>query len=214
MTDDRKSGTALIAGSLGGLVTMHIHPSGAVALRTEAQVERLATMSAAAHSLALISVLLLFLGACGLAKRLANTDRVSFAAIVTYGFSCVAVMIAAAVSGFIVPEIMKHMVRDVPTSLHEWQIVMAGIFEINQGMAKIFSTGASLAIILWSVSVLQNGGLRRAVAIYGCIVGIVIVVAISSGHLRLDVRGMAFVMLGQAMWFIGAGAEMCRASKI
>jgi hypothetical protein len=40
---------------------------------------------------------------------LAAEDRISFAALVTYGFACVAVMIDGAVSGFIVPDIMKHM---------------------------------------------------------------------------------------------------------
>lgn len=209
MTDDRKAGIALIAGSLGGLLTMHIHPTGAVAITTEAQAERLATLSAAAHSLALISVLLLFLGACGLTRRLWEPDRISLAAIVTYGFACVAVMLAAAVSGFIVPDIMKRMVRDVPGNVHEWQLVMAGIFQINQGMAQIFSVGASMAIILWSMSVLRNRRLSLSLGIYGCIAGLAIIVAIASGHLPLNVRGMAAVMLGQGVWFLAAGAQLC-----
>lgn len=214
MTDDRKAGIALIAGSLGGLLTMHIHPSGAVAITTQAQADRLATMSAAAHSLALVSVLLLFLGACGLTRRLWAPDRISFAAIVTYGFACVAVMLAAAVSGFIVPDIMKHMVRDVPANAHEWQLVMAGIFQINQGMAQIFSVGASVAIILWSVAVLRNRGLSLWLAVYGCIAGVAIIAAISSGHLPLNVKGMALVMLGQALWFLAAGGELCSTADI
>jgi len=129
MTDDRKSGIALIAGSLGGILTMAIHPTGAASLTAE-QVGHLSVISGAAHSLAMVSVLLLFLGACGLARRMAAADQISFAAIVTYGFACVAIMIAAAVSGFIVPGIMKHMVRDVPDAAHQWQIVIDGIFQI------------------------------------------------------------------------------------
>src|SRR5437588_3899777 len=109
MTDDRKAGIALIVGSLGGMLTMHIHPSGAVSITTSAQLAQSATASAIAHSLALLSVLLLFLAGCGLAKRLGAPDRISFAALVTYGFACVAVMIAAAVSGFIIPHILNHM---------------------------------------------------------------------------------------------------------
>jgi hypothetical protein len=209
VTDDRKAGIALIAGSLGGMLTMHLHPSGAVSITTPAQLARLAAASAAVHSLALISVLVLFLGACGLARRLGAPDRISFAAIVTYGFACVAVMTAAAVSGFVVPQIVKHMLQDAPANAHEWQVVTTGIFQINQAMAQIFSVGASIAIILWSISVLRNGGLSRWVAIYGCVVALLIAVAISSGHLTLDVRGMAAVMLGQAIWFIATGVQLC-----
>ena len=208
MTDDRKAGIALIAGSMGGILTMAVHPTGAASLTAD-QVAHLSLVSAAAHSLAMLSVLLLFLGACGLTRRLAADDRMSFAAIVTYGFACVAIMIAAAVSGFIVPDIMKHMVRDDPAAAHQWQIVIVGIFQINQAFARIYSVAASIAIILWSVSALQNGGLGRRVAVYGCVIAPLLILGIGIGHLRLDVHGMAVVMLGQVIWFIVVGAQMC-----
>jgi len=208
MTDDRKAGIALIAGSLGGILTMTIHPTGGGALAA-AQITHLSIVSAGAHSMAMVSVLLLFLGACGLAQRTAATDRISFAAIVTFGFACVAVIIAAAVSGFIVPGIMKHMVRDVPAAAHEWQIVIDGIFQINQAFARIYSVAASMAILLWSVSALRNGGFGRGAAIYGCVIAPLTIVGIGTGHLRLDVHGMTVVMLGQVIWFIRVGSQLC-----
>jgi hypothetical protein len=207
MTDNRKSGIALIAGSLGGILTMAIHPTAAGSLTAE-QVEHLLVSSGAVHSLAMVSFLLLFLGACGLARRIAAADRISFAAIVTFGFACVAVFIAAAVSGFIVPSIFKHMVRDIPAAARQWQIVIADIFQINQAFARIYSVAASLAIILWSVSALRNGGFGRGVAIYGCIISAVIILGIGAGRWRLDVHGMAAVWLGQAIWFILVGSQL------
>lgn len=208
MTDDRKSGIAIIAGSLGGIVTMALHPTAAASLTPE-QVAHLMALSGAVHSLAMVSVLVLFLGACGLTLRIAAPDRFSFSALVTFGFACVAIVNAAAVSGFIVPEIMKHMVRDAPTAAHQWQIVMDGVFQFNQAFARIYSVAASLAIILWSISVLRNGGLGQGVAIYGCIVAPLIILGIGVGHLRLDVHGMAAVWLGQAIWFILVGSQLC-----
>jgi hypothetical protein len=208
MTDDRKAGIALIAGSLGGILTMAVHPTGTALLNAD-QVEHLLILSGAAHSLAMVSILLLCLGTCGLATRLAAANRISFAAIVTYGFGCVAIMIAAAVSGFIVPDIMKHMARDVPAAAREWQIVITGIFQINQAFARIYSVAASIAIILWSIAALRNGGLGRGIALYGCVVAPLIILGISIGHLRLDVHGMAVVMLGQVIWFILVGSQLC-----
>jgi hypothetical protein len=208
MTDDRKAGIALIAGSIGGILTLAVHPSGGGSLPA-AQVSYLALVSGAAHSLALVSVLLLFLGACGVARRLGAADRLSFAAIVTFGFACVAIMIAAAVSGFIIPDIMKHMIRDVPASAPQWHIAMDSIFQINQAFSRIFSVAASIAIILWSASALRNGGLGRGVAIYGCIVSALIILGIAVGHLRLDVHGMTVVMVGQVIWFILVGSQLC-----
>ena len=207
MTDDQKSGIALIAGALGGIVTMAIHPTGAIS-PTSDQLEHLAVASAAAHSLAMVSFLILFLGACGLVRRIAAADRIAFAALVTYGFACVALLIAAAVSGFIVPNIMRHMVRDVPDNAQQWKIVIHGVFQINQAFARIYSIAASIAIVCWSVSVLRNGGLGRGVAIYGCIVGPLLIVGIVAGYLRLDVHGMAIVALAQSIWFIVVGAQL------
>ena len=101
------------------------------------------------------------------------------------------------------------MIRDVPVDVHEWQIVMAEIFEINQAFSRIFSAGASIAIIFWSVSALPNGGLGRRVAIYGCVGAALIIVCVGIGHWRLDVHRMTVIMVGQVIWYIVVGCELC-----
>jgi hypothetical protein len=209
MTDNRKSGIALIAGSLGGIVTMAIHPTAGGVL-TPAQFERLAVVSAVAHSLAMISFLLLFLGACGLTLRLAHPNRLAFSALVIYGFAAVAVLIATAVSGFIVPNIMRHMVRDAPAAAPQWRIVIDSVFQINQAFAGIFTVAASASMALWSAAALRNGGLPRATATYGCVIAPLLILGICVGHLRLDVHGMAIVVLCQTIWFVCAGVELYR----
>jgi hypothetical protein len=214
MTDDRKAGIALIAGSLGVVVTMAIHPTGSVGALNAEQAARLATASGAAHSLAMASSLILFLGACGLARKIAADDRVAFAGLVTFGFACVAVMMAVAVSGFIVPAMLERMTGDAAAAAPQWRIAITGIFQINQAMAKIYSVGASLAIVLWSISVLRNGGLGRGIAVYGCIAAVAITAAIVVGHLRMNVHGMGAVVLAQAIWFVAAGLRMARVPDV
>jgi hypothetical protein len=219
MTDDRKSGTALIAGSLGSIFTMAIHPTGGASL-TPALAAHLALVSGLAHSIAIVSVLVLFLGACGLTRRLAsferapNPDRLAFAAIVTFGLASVAILIAATVSGFIVPSILRHMARDGAATLPQYRLLVDAVFQFNQAFARIFSVAASAAIALWSVSALRNGGLGRGIAIYGCVVAALLAGGVMVGHLRLDVHGMAVVVLGQAIWFVVTGARLCREKEV
>lgn len=207
MSDERKSGILLIAGSLGSILTMAIHPTGAHTL-TPDQVRHLMAASGIAHSLGIVSVVLLFLGACGLTRSIAAADRVSFAAMVTYSFACVAIFIAATVSGFIVPAIWERMVHDSPAASNQWRIATEGIFQINQAFARIYSVAASISIILWSVSALRNGGFGRGTAIYGCIIAPLIILGICIGHLRLDVHGMAAVVLGQGIWIVLVGFQL------
>jgi hypothetical protein len=215
MTDDRKSGIALIAGSLGGILTMAIHPTGGTS-PTPGLAAHLASVSAIAHSIALASMLVLFLGACGLTRRLTafagkpNPDRLAFAGVVTFGFACVAILIAATVSGFIVPSILRHMVRDDAATVPQYHLIVDAVFQFNQAFARIYSVAASAAIALWSVSALRNGGMARGIALYGCVVASLLAAGIAVGHLRLDVHGMAVVVLGHAIWFILTGAQLCR----
>ena len=191
---------------------MAIHPVGAGKMSAD-QVSHLMGMSGIAHGLALGSVLLLFLGTCGLAKFLAGPDRLAFSALVTYGFAAVAIMIAAAVSGWIVPDTMKLMMKDVPANAMQWKIVIAAIFQINQAMSRIYSVGAALAITLWSVGCLRMRRLSRGIAIFGCVTAPLIAVLIFVGHLRLDVHGMTVVMLSEVVWFVGMAVGLMRTGE-
>jgi hypothetical protein len=156
----------------------------------------------------MISFLLVALGAFGLTQRLAAPDRLAFSGLVVYLFAAIALLIATAVSGFIIPSIMRHMIRDTPAAAPQWHIVIDSIFQINQAFSRIYTVATSAAIIFWSASALRNGGLSRGIAIYGCIASSVLIVAICIGHLKLNVHGMAVVVLAQAIWLIAAGIQL------
>jgi len=52
--------------------------------------------------------------------------------------------------------------------------------------------------------------LGKVIAVYGCLIAPVLIVLIGAGHLRLDVHGMAVVVLAHAIWFVGVGVQMWR----
>jgi hypothetical protein len=209
MTDNRKAGIALIVGSLAGVITMAIHPAGAATVSPD-HVGHLVRMSGVAHALALGSMLLLFLGTCGLTRILSSPDRIAFSALVIFAFSVGALMIAAAISGWTIPDIMKLMVRDAGANSTQWKIVRDSIFQINQAMSRIYSVGAALSVTLWSASSLRQHQLSRGIALFGCMTAPLIAMLIFAGHLRLDVHGMMVVMLSEVVWFTGMGVSLLR----
>ena len=81
---------------------------------------------------------------------------------------------------------------------------------MNQAFAKIFVVAASIAILAWSIAIVRSRALARGLGIYGIVLAPPTVVALLSGHLRLDVHGMGAVVLTQAIWFVIAGASLCR----
>jgi hypothetical protein len=205
MTDTRKAGLALVVGTLGGLVTMAVHPTG--------HSSNLALVSGVAHSLALVSVLILFLGTFELARLLSGTDRLAFCGLVVFGFAVVAVLNAGAVSGFIVPGILRLMERADPSAEPQWRIAVAAIFQINQAFSRIYSIATATAIVFWSTAAMRRGGLPRPIAIYGCVVLPIVALFVIVGHLRMDIHGFAVVVVSQAIWFFATGVTMFRGQR-
>ena len=62
-------------------------------------------------------------------------------------------------------------------------------FLINQAFAKIFVVASCSAIALWSFMIVKNRALPIAIGIYGLLLGPVLVIAMLSGGLSLDVHG-------------------------
>jgi hypothetical protein len=188
---------------------MAVHPHGAI---SPAQVESMARNLTIVHSLALASLMVLFLGALGLAQRLKSADRLDIAALVLFAFASVAVMSAAVMDGLVAPNILRRLVEAGAGAGESWRIVFRYNFEINQAFARLYAVTSSIAIILWSISMLKNRVLARGLGIYGCVIGPVAVLAVASGHLGMDVHGFGAVVLGQAIWFVTAGVLLRRPS--
>ena len=211
MTDNRKSGLALIAGSLGMIVTMALHPHGAVAA---AQVESMARNLTIVHSLALASLMVLFLGALGLSQRLKSADRLDTIGLVLFAFASIAVMNAAVMDGLVAPNVMRRIVEAGAGAGagESWRVAFRYNFEVNQGFARLYAITSSIAIIFWSLSIWRSRTLARGLAIYGCVIGVASVVAVTAG-LGMDVHGFGAVVLGQAIWFVTAGVLLRREAE-
>ncbi len=210
MNDSRLGGTALILGSVGTMVTMALHPTGHDLAAPE-HFERVALLAKVVHSLAIASVPVTFLGVLALARRLDGPDRSAIAGLVVFGLAAFSVVVAAVVSGFVTPELMRgHLDADAATKeqLHR---VLDLAHELNQGFARVYVVASSAAIALWSVAILRGRGLAKGLGVYGLVLGVAATLGIVSGHLRLDVHGFGAVVLGQAVWWITAGVLLRRA---
>jgi len=203
MTDNRLSGLAFFIGMTGTIITMAFHPT-AHDLGSPEHSASMMQLNVAVHSLALICVPILFLGALGLTQRLAAPNRLALSALVMFGFAEVAVMIAAAASGLVAPGLFHHMSAD-PGMADTWRAILTLNGHLNQAFALIFVVASSIAIVLWSAAILKGNTFSRPMGIYGCILGPLTILAVLSGHVRLNVHGFGLVVLSQAVWFIAAG---------
>jgi hypothetical protein len=170
-------------------------------------------VSSSDHSIGIVGVVVAFLGAWGLTLRLNSSDRLALVGLVAngVGVGAVSALIAAAISGYIEPNIMLRMTRDLPAAASQWRIAIAVLFQVNQAFARIFAVAACGAVFFWSAAAFRNERLGRGLATCGCVIAPLIIVGILIGHLRLDVHGFAAIVVAQAIWFAGAGAQLWRA---
>lgn len=211
MKRDTMYGGALIAGTLGSVLTMAMHPTGSQLL---ADVQHLAPVALAVHVLALVTLPFSVFGTLGLTRRLSTDGELPIAAMVAYAMASVAVMIAAVASGLLAPGLFTKIAMSTGS---EQQLAMAIVNyngSINQAFAKVYVFASSAAILLWSVAIISHGRLSRGAGWLGIIVAMLALLAMSIGHLRLDVHGFGAVVLTQGIWMITVGVLLIRAQEL
>lgn len=210
MTDDRKSGFALIAGMAGTIITMAFHPTFNDVAGSGSTAHFMLHLNVAVHALALTCMPVLFLGALGLTRRLDAPNRYAITALVIFGFAEIAGMIAGTASGLIAPELIRHLNSTAPGQDQIWRAVLDLDGRINQSFALLFVVASAAAILFWSLAIRKAPAFTRWLATYGCIFAPLTVLAVLSGHVRLNVHGFGMVVLVEAVWIIGAGVTLCQ----
>ena len=209
MKDNRLGGIALIIGAVSGMITMSLHPVAAAHPITPEQFKKIAMLMIGVHVLAIAGVPFSFLGALALTRRLDSPGRLALAGLIIYSLGLVAVMIAPAMSGLVGTEVIRHMIARGAGS-EQWRTLMEYNFLINQAFAKIFVVASCSAVALWSFMMVKSRALSMAVGIYGLLLGPVLVIALISGGLSLDVHGFGLIIFSQAIWFIVVGIFLLR----
>ena len=189
------------------IITMAVHPTGHI---TQAQLDSAIRMLIIVHSFALFLIPVQFLGAWGLSRRLAGTVRLEVVGLVFYAMALIAVMSAAVADGLVTPSVFRKIVESANSeaSVNTWQMFSRYTFAWNQAYAQVFVAASSAAILAWSVAMWKSGTFSRGLGIYGCILSIATVAVLFSGHLVLDAHRFGAVVLGQAIWFVIAGAKL------
>lgn len=189
----------MIAAAVMGTVTMAFHPTRGGE----------AALAVAVHSLAMAAVPLAAYGAWTLTRRLAENGPLSELAMAFYALYAVATVAAATMSGLVGTEVIGRA-ADLGSAADPLRTYT---HMLNQGFAKVVVAAASVAIGLWSAEILRTRAMRRGTGVFGCVVAAAALLALLSGHLRLDVHGFGAVVLLQAIWLAAAGIELRRPVK-
>ncbi|HSF17260.1 MAG TPA: hypothetical protein VLK65_17055 [Vicinamibacteria bacterium] len=210
----RASGLLIGIGSVLAVLLMAHHPSTG-GRDTASLVEELsleAPLTSGVHGGLIVLMGCLLLGFTGFSEHLGLEKLRVRAALCAYGLGIAFMIMAATVSGFIVPGLASRYVSEAATApvLESVRPALRLCFQANQSAAQAGTVALSIAILLWSWTLLERSGPSRAIGIFGIAVGVLPPLALFAGRLHLDVHGMGAVVLAQAFWSVAVAIWLYR----
>jgi hypothetical protein len=209
----RLAGGTLIAAALLEVVAMGHHPAVTTPDILEAvrQIERMGVFAGVVHGVLMALMLIVVYGLSEFALRRGATRPAIRAGIIFYLAGVIAMLGAAMVSGFIVPNLMALTAHGSSTDLAVNVQLLMLCRVLNQSCANFGSVAMSAGIALWSIDLLRReAGWRRGIGVAGILIGAVPAVALILGALHLNVQGMSAVVILQSLWCCSVGVIFLR----
>ena len=160
---EKNAGVALILFIVLMLFTMILHPVGG----SFEHLLQVSTRTILTHSIALLSIPFACFGFWGLTKRIGPDNFFSLSAFAMILFALVAVMLAAATNGLVLPIFIRKYQDASPDMIESIQPLLRYNFAVNNAFDYIYTGGFCLAILFWSVGILQSKTLAKATAWIG-----------------------------------------------
>ena len=220
MTDNRLSGVAMIAGQVGLLLTLSLHPSGKI---SPAEVDQMVHKLIAVHSIALAGLPLMILGALGLSRILSSRNQLSVVAFVIYSFAIAASLSGIVLDGLVMPHLLPHLAdaakiaaassagaqpAAAASASDTWRALLKYNGYLDMAFVQLSLVATAVAVITWSMAILPGKIFPRATGIYGLILGVIALVALFSGMLGAE-HALMIIVFGQSTWFLILGGLLC-----
>ena len=192
---NRAIGLIMIAASVGVVVAMGHHPSGAHG----------GPLGAIVHG-AMIGLLLLWTwGFFHFARGIGVERPLVLAGIITYSVSAFAHLVAATINGFVVPALAERHVSSHDLFLFAWLT--------NQAFAKVGVYMTGIAYTCWSAELLRDQTRPKWLGAIGLICGFVPVLLLASGAIDLRVGGAFIVYTVHSVWAALVGVALLKRSR-
>ena len=208
----RTAGVILIGATLLEVLAMAHHPSASTPDIAEAvrQVARLGQLSGWVHGGVLATMLCIAYGLLEFVRRRGWSRPWMRAGAIAYGTGVLAMIGAALVSGFVLPDLVASTphASAADLAINAQLLVLCRV--LNQSCANFATIVTCAGILCWSIDLARERGGLRLLSLLGLLVGILPAVALISGWLRLNVHGMSEVVWLWALWNFGVALALMR----
>jgi hypothetical protein len=204
---ERKAGTALIIFAILLLLTMVLHPAG----NNIPGLIRMSTIILIVHSVAILSLPVGWTGFLGLTRRL-GTDH--FGAVCAFAFmtiGLIAAMMAATFNGLILPLYLQRYAGESDAVFNSLQTVLRYGFTINKAFDYLYTAAFCIAILTWSIAIVQTGKMDRRIGWTGIALSIIMLAIFFGGMADANrLNGLRIFLGGIIIWIILTGITLRR----
>ena len=202
----RKAGFALIAFTLLLVFTMIMHPAGG-SVEYLIKIKRMIIIT---HAIAIFSLPFGWIGFWGLTRRLGTDNFWSIFAFGSMSFGLIAVMIAAASNGLIMPLFLDRFNNITPEAIESMRPVLRYSFSINQAFDYIYTGGVCLAILLWSIAIIHTKKLPAWIGWLGIVLAAAAVVLFVTAVAANTLQGFRIFVSSIVLWILIVGIRLTR----
>jgi len=205
LTRDRASAALMAFAAVGMTALMAMHPSlQAHGLQSVVrEIAEGAGMNRAVHGALLVMAAISAAGHAGLAARL-RPGILARSGLLAWLGGTIGMFAAGLINGFAVGALAERYAG--ASDLTGLGPVLSALWELNQAAAAVGVALMSVAVLLWSLVLVQDRGAVRIVGGAGCLAGLAAAAAMLGGFLTLNVHGFGLFVLGQTLWSLAAAA--------
>jgi hypothetical protein len=191
------------------VLTMVLHPTGG----DIAHIMKIHDMAIIAHSLAIFSLPFMAYGFYGLAIYLQNDSKISFLAYAFILFGLIAAMIAASINGLVLPMFVERYFSEFEQNQNILKPIIRYGFFLNESMDYILLAGNLIAILIWSVLIIQGDKFLKWLGYYGIVLFIISLFGAIIGFDFIHLFGFRIIVFSIVGWIILAGWMMNKLSR-
>lgn len=192
------AGAVMAMFSIGAIIALSHHPVA----HSSADLARMAGLDRVVHGAIIALMVLQTLALATLAARLDWARALVRSAFVLYFIAIGWAIGAMLIDGFIVADIGERFTDASAADAATVRVVMAFASSAIQVLTKLYLILASAGIFLFSLALFARGGVIRACAVLGLIVGLGASAPVLLPALSLNPHNLMALMGAQSLWFL------------
>jgi hypothetical protein len=203
---EKNCGIALIVFTILLLFTMVLHPAGG----SVEHLIRITKTIVITHSVAILSLPFGWIGFWGLTRRIGTNHFLSMMGFIMISVALVAVLVAATTNGIILPLFVQNYNDASSETIALIKPILQYSFAVNQAFDYIYTALFCLAILCWSVAILQTLKIARWIGWIGVAIFAVMSVMVVSGMAVNTLYGLRLFFASIVGWIILIGIDLVR----